>query len=459
MRRLRALLVGLLGILVLGVAVTLRPLDTGAAPRPAGVISHGALPSPAPLRAGWSRARLTPHLGAAADDPAAGAFRQLPLAGYGNRHGAPATGIHDDLWVKAMAFEAGGTTGVVVTADALIIPREIGDAAAATLTREFGLSREQVYFSATHSHCSLGGWGQRFVGEAFAGPFNPGVRLWFAQQLAKAASEALQHLEPAALGQGSFPAPEFIRNRLVGEQGRVDPEFSLLVVRQQDGDRAVLGSFSAHATVLGGDMMQYSADYPGVWQRTVEASGIQMAAFLAGGVGSQGPRAPRGGLEGIEAMGRALAERTLEAIPRMALDPAATFAVRMATINLPDLQVRVTDTLRLSPWVGRQIMPPLNDTTFLQAFQFGTGVWLSTPCDYSGELALDIKSAAAAGGRHAVVTSFNGDYVGYVIPAQYYTREGYEPRVMNFYGAHVSEVFAETLARLATNGTIPAVSP
>ncbi len=51
------------------------------------------------LAAGFGRALLTPTLNAAVDDPTQGRFRALPLAGFGNRKGRPATGVHDDLYV------------------------------------------------------------------------------------------------------------------------------------------------------------------------------------------------------------------------------------------------------------------------------------------------------------------------------------------------------------------------
>ena len=81
------------------------------------------------LRAGFGRAKLTPALGAERDEPEQGRFWAVPLAGYGARQGRPATGVHQDLWVKAVAVAVADQTGVVVTADALIIPREVGDLA------------------------------------------------------------------------------------------------------------------------------------------------------------------------------------------------------------------------------------------------------------------------------------------------------------------------------------------
>ena len=73
------------------------------------------------LAAGFGRALLNPTLDAPVDDPAQGRFRMVPLAGFGSRKGRPATGVHDDLNVKAVALRSvAGQTGIVVSADALI---------------------------------------------------------------------------------------------------------------------------------------------------------------------------------------------------------------------------------------------------------------------------------------------------------------------------------------------------
>lgn len=402
----------------------------------------------APLRAGFARARLTPTLGVAVEDAVRGEFPSLPLAGYGNRNGRTATGVLDDLWIKAVAFAAGGRTGIVVTADALIIPRDVSERAVALVAATTGLRRDQLYFSATHSHCGLGGWGEGWVGEAFAGPFRPGVQTWFSGQLAAAATNALADLSPAALGTGSFSAPQFVRNRLVGDRGRVDPVFSLVSVRQDGGDTAILGSFSAHATVQGAGVMQFSADYPGVWQRAVERQHGGMALFLAGGVGSHSPKPPTGGRDGTLQMGEALAAATLQALQGVGLSRTISFGQAAVEADLPQLQNRITDGIRLRPWVARRLLPSLSPRTFLQAMRLENSVWCSTPCDYSGEMALDLQGAACRLGLTAVVTSFNGDYIGYVIPPRYYHLDGYEPRVMSFYGPVIPEYFDQVLKDL-----------
>lgn len=403
-----------------------------------------------PLRAGFGRSKLTPSLGGADRDPEGGVFPALPLAGYGDRKGRPAEGVLDDVWVKAVALSVGSRTGVVVAADALIIPRDVAETAVSKVAETVGLRREQIYFGATHTHCSLGGWGQGPVGEAFAGPFEPGVRTWFAGRLAAAIQQAVNDLQPAALGTGAFQARSWVRNRLVGDLGPVDAGFHLIRVRQSDGDEGVMGTFGAHATVMGSRAMQFSADYPGVWQRAIERERGGMAMFLAGAVGSQSPRPPKGGAEGAVAMGEALAAETLSLLKEIALSDSVTFGWAAVEADLPELQNRLTDGVRLRPWLARRLLPPLAPGTWLQAMRVQEAVWCSTPCDYSGELALDLQGVACRLGLDAAVTSFNGDYVGYVIPGKYYHLDGYEPRVMSFYGPNLPDYFDGILRRLVT---------
>ena len=52
-----------------------------------------------------------------------------------------------------------------------------------------------------------------------------------------------------------------------------------------------MGSYAAHSTVLPAANLEFSGDYPGYWSLAVERATAGMALFLAGGMGSHGPRA------------------------------------------------------------------------------------------------------------------------------------------------------------------------
>jgi hypothetical protein len=164
-------------------------------------------------------------------------------------------------------------------------------------------------------------------------------------------------------------------------------------------------------------------------------------------MGSHGPRAGAPSFEGAQRMGDALAARTVQALTNLVLTNRLTFGLVGVEVTLPALQVRVSNGVRLRPWLARRLLP-VGPVTYLQGLRLGDALWLSTPCDFSGELALGVKAAAREHRLAAVVTSFNGDYAGYVIPAKYYALDGYEPRTMSFFGPQLPEYFMTLLGEL-----------
>jgi len=410
------------------------------------------------LRAGFGRARLTPRLGASQEDYIQGRFHSLPLAGYGKREGQPATGIHDELNIKAVAFEVQSQRCVLASADLLIIPPGIADAVAKRLEGEGRLQRGELYLGATHTHCGIGGWGEGFVEELFAGPYHPGVGVWIEQQMYTAVVTALEDLEIAKLGRTRFSAPQWVRNRLVGEEGQLNDNFDLLYVEQTDGDRALLGVYGAHATVLSAEGMELSGGYPGYWQRAIEQTPNTLALFFAGAVGSHSPQPPTNGFEGARQMGEALAKATWTACDQIELRDQVEMSILAFQLQLPELQIRLSDQLRLRPWIARQLLNT-KPTALLQAVRLDQVVWISTPCDFSGELALELAAFAEPISLATVFTSFNGDYIGYVLPSRHADRPGYETRTMAFYGPAMGGYLAGMIELALEKLAGPALDP
>jgi len=58
-----------------------------------------------------------------------------------------------------------------------------------------------------------------------------------------------------------------------------------------------------------------------------------------------------------------------------------------------------------------------------------------------------------ARGFSTAITSFNGDYIGYVIPARYYHLDGYEPRTMSFFGPNLPDYLDRLMRALAEEMT------
>ncbi len=403
----------------------------------------GTRPVEGPLLAGFGRVSLTP------DTSRAGFGKSLPLAGYGKRRGKAATGVHDSLFIKAIALRVQEQTAVLLSQDALIMHSAVTERVNRLLKeRGVPVAPQQVLYSATHSHSSIGGWGDGVIYELFAGPYDARVVQWWAEQVVAAIERALADMTPARYALASFPASAFVRNRLVGSRGRIDSTFSLLAVRQQDGDLALAGAYAAHATVLPPSNIQFSGDYPGYWQRRLEnelGEGTH-AVFFAGAVGSHSPYVQGGQpFDQAEALGTALADSVLRYLPKLAWKQQAVLASLFLPIDLPELHARLTTNWRFRPALARRFLPITG--TELRALRLGELLWVGTPCDFSGELAIDLRNHAAVQGFQAVISSFNGSYIGYVIPGHYYRMHSYESFNMSFFGPYMGPYLNEMVRR------------
>lgn len=73
---------------------------------------------------------------------------------------------------------------------------------------------------------------------------------------------------------------------------------------------------------------------------------------------------------------------------------------------------------------------------------------LGAPCDFSGYFHAPIDSLAHQRGLQAMITSFNGGYIGYITPSKYYDLDHYETRLMNWYAPGTGEYMLECMERL-----------
>ena len=118
-----------------------------------------------------------------------------------------------------------------------------------------------------------------------------------------------------------------------------------------------------------------------------------------------------------------------------------------ATLHLPSPHIRVMGLWRLRPWLAHLLIPTVASVQ-LKALRVGSMLLLGTPCDFSGELALQLQSSWHKDELEIVCTSFNGDYIGYIVPQKYYFMNEYETKIMNFYGLNTAPYMCEMLQRL-----------
>ena len=399
------------------------------------------------MQAGFAKVSITPGLNSLLDNYSDGKFVQVPLAGYGARKGKAATGIHDSIFVKAVALKVDRQTLVFVSADLLIMPPNIIDSVAIFLSKK-GIRREQLVFSATHSHSSLGGWGPGFVGKQFAGKENKNLERWLVAQISTAVCSAIADLKPAMLGSGSFNAETYTRNRVIGESGTKNNDFSFITIQQVGYRKAIIGSYSAHSTTMGSDNMEISADYPGYWERKMEGTSADLALFFGGSMGSQSPVGKGDGFDRPRFIGESLADSLNVHLPQVVLNDKIVFSNISLKVKLPPYHIRVTNKISLSSFLSKKLMP-LPANVYLQALRFDNLIWITAPSDFSGEYALQIKNTLAAKGYNAMVTSFNGSYVGYIVPGRYFYYDQYESKLMGWFGPNMGDYTMDLIRQIS----------
>jgi len=382
-----------------------------------------------PLLAGTGKAGITPPLG-------------TPLAGYGDRKGAPSISVHDSLFVQSLCLHTQSSKVLFIAADILLIYPELARKIESRLEADYHIKPHQLYYTATHTHSGAGGWGRGWLERQFAGDFHPSVAAMLVDSTIMAVRRSLKNPIPVIYKSGEIPLPQYCHNRLV-KGAPVDPALYYIAFWNAHEPFAVLALYSAHATTLSGRNMAFSSDYPGYFKRRIEKEWGGMALFAASTLGSTSVRGQGHGFEKAMMVGQGLADSLLVRLD--AIDSGLLIQQNtrnQATVNLgverielqaPSMQVRISDNIRLAPWLATKILGS-HKPVYLSLLRLDSLLLIGSPAEFSGELGLEVKAAAHRQGWHAQVTSFNGCYMGYVTPSKYSERPGYETRLMSWFG-------------------------
>lgn len=261
------------------------------------------------------------------------------MAGFAARS-QPSQGIAMPLHAKALAVRCGSQpTAVLVTVDLLGVTARISDRVASRVQRRHQISRADLLFNASHTHCGP------VVDEQLSVAYDLSPEQWAAirgytaqleDKLVAVIGEALSRLRPARL---LFAQDEagFAANRRVKftPNGPVHRGVPLLRVDAADGTTiAALFGYACHNTTLPATFVKFHGDYAGVAQATLERRHPGMTALFVAGCGADANPTPRGTLEHVEAHGAALADAVDRGLKLAAhIDPS--FRTAYGTVDLP----------------------------------------------------------------------------------------------------------------------------
>jgi hypothetical protein len=362
------------------------------------------------IRAGVSKVRITPE-------------RNVPLGGYGARMGRASTGVHDDVWVRALYLECDGKRLLWFTSDLCLIVAEIRDG----ISKDVPLKPEELLVTATHNHSGPSPYMNNPLAITAMGKYDKEFTSWLISKFVEAGTAAMADARPALAGFGTAEA-NLSRNRRREEI--TDPTVRVLRLTNPDGShRATLAQFTAHPTVIGGNSMLVSAEYPGAFCNALERMSGGTALFCNGAEGDQGPLPPEGkdAFERAERMGQELAKIV-----------AAT-----KTDSRKSVRIRsVIEPVALKPSVP--LFVPRS--TVLQVVRLDEVLLLAVPGEMCLAVARNVEKEL--GEKHVWFIGLANDHLGYFVTPEQYDKGGYE-KEMCFYGSNVQSVFIEHFKRLA----------
>jgi hypothetical protein len=418
----KKVLLSLLIVLVLAVFAILQPVDfkplkeQGYAQRSLEAIK--AFEPPAiedTLRGNWASASLIPPF-------------PVAMAGYGDREGAYFNGIRDSLAVRAFVFHSAKGKYALLNADLLIIPPLVYQALEEKL-QTLGWNMDQVYLSATHTHGGPGGWQPGPIGKMFAGDFQQQAVDFLASQMVSALRSAERNPEVLYIADTTLYIPEGVVNRLVGDEGTIEPRLDLMLLKKASGAEALIYTYAAHATTLGPEEMRLHGDYPSITAGALKKE-VELVAYAAGAVGSMGPKqAHEDAYANEKDLGLLLAERINRAKVALQPTPLQAFWVQRFPIDLGKSQWRIGQKIAIRPWLFEALFGKVEAT--LSVMRMGETLWIGYPADISGELSIEWPDE----GR-PIFTSFNGSYAGYFTHDRHYSLNSYETRMMNWFGPY-----------------------
>lgn len=379
---------------------------------------------------GFAKVNLTPS-------------HRTALAGYGNRRGKRFTTVYDSIYVRALVVDNGIQKVAIVSADLIIIPPTVTRLLETKLAT-IGFNLNNTYLGATHTHNSIGNWGEgaaRFI----YGSYEDSVVHFIADKIVGAIDQASHNLVTAEIKAGAIPVPKAVDNRVI-DGGPEDSLLRVMEIHRSDSSKLLLMSYTAHATCLFSRDLELSRDYPGKLVDTLEAQGYDFAMFLAGAVGSHGCDPPEYGKSCIDWMAGEISNQFLLQKNNLRAVNDSTLMMVRVPLRLSDPQVKISPGWKVRSWLFRSAFGEY--PVFLTALRIGDVVLLGTPCDFSGELSPSLDSLGAQNGLLPVVTSFNGGYIGYVTPVYRYDEIHTETQFMNWYAPGTGEYIEECLEEL-----------
>jgi neutral ceramidase len=403
-----------------------------------------------PLRAGVSEIELKPPLGLVTGD------------------GAPvAKGYLTPLYVKALVLANGYDEVAVVTLDMLGIDRPDAQRAAELASKRSGVPAHGILMTCSHTHVAPSMLPTLHVyREAFNPYWNEEAkqreRAWVntvVETIAEAIAEAKGRLQEASLGVVTAELPWLVFNRrrytrnygvwthwmgipsnqAYGQEGPIDPEFGLFVVRDaRHKPICLMWNFTGHNSFNFGD--QYAADLPYTVQKALdERIGEHIPCLYTPGCSGNTNYFDYQKPEGLEKATEGVASAIMAIYREACTRPIVKLGSRKAELFFAQRDVsrywwKHDIEMKLPSWIeyGEKEMKRFQAEraecetyqTDVMALRLGEAALVGLAAEAFVEFGLMIKERSPF--RHTYIATYANDYAGYVATREAFINGSYE---------------------------------
>ncbi len=379
--------------------------------------------------AGWSKANMTP------DQP-------VDLVGYAPR-GAYEF-VQDSSFVKAITLSNGKTQIAWLSYELLIVHPELARQVEEGVKKS-GLKLDQLIFTATHTHSGMGGYMPGALGEFAFGGFDQTTVDRIVKQSISALTSAFSSQDTARITFRKADAGELVANRFV-KDGPIDPFVRQLIFTKNSGDKAMLLTYSAHATCLSSKFMGLSGDYPHYLTKEIEAEGFDLALFAAGTVGSHRPLSPGNTPELVQDYASQLDSVIQLRMTQFGTVRTPALKTAKLELKLREPHLRISDELRIRPWIVNKLLGETN--AHFDITRIGNILMIASSGEISGVFYDKWEKHAREKGLNLIISSFNGGYIGYITPDELYDEHYHEVREMNWFGPGNGQYFDDLIMEI-----------
>jgi len=430
----------------------------------------------AQLRAGVSKAILTPYVGAY-------------MAGFAGRdHGCE--GVHDDLHARAVVLESDGTTVAMVGCDLIGLSPDSVARIRERVATETEIAADHVMVACTHTHSG-----------PTVGPLrHPGLDVELVHVIEKKVAGAIvaasRTMGEARFGVGKGTTRIGINRRerkadgtmALGKNpaGLIDEETGVLRIDDAQGRvLALCATHSCHPVTLGSRNYFISADYPGQVAALLESvhEGA-VCPYFNGTCGNINSMPCGGTFDDARRLGVIAGSAALQVAEGIEMSDDVGLAVKQAFVDAPLSPLPPADELRrlvearkkqtqaafekgeisavrrdhdltvlwATDALAEYEKPELRKTRRLeiQALRLGDALLITTPGETFVELGLAIKAGSPL--PNTFVLGYTNSNIGYIQTAESFDEGGYEVvSAYKFYGIYN---FAPGVERVVTDAGI-----